>query len=380
MRQTVKLMGRTRRLVWIVSPSFWTALGLLCGLQIWISMITHGHQLARVLVYQVLIWNAFFLLTPLISWLARRWPLLPPAPGAVLAHVLAALVIGPVHSAWWSMLLVWLRPYDGMGHDNFHDAFGSIVLSGLSLQLCFYCGVLVADHAVEYYERFRDRERLAARLEASLSEARLHALELQIQPHFLFNTLNSISALVRIARHRDAVAMIAGLSDLLRYSLDHAGEQRVVLASELAIIERYLEIERLRFPDRMAFSIEADDEVRRVAVPTLLLQPLAENAIRHGIARDAGPGRIAIRAWRDAGRLRIEVWNTGGLRADHRAGVGLRNTMARLRHLYGQDHSFELAAHDGGVRTSVTLPWIEAGEAVPPRREPREPREARSER
>jgi two-component system, LytTR family, sensor kinase len=374
-------MGRTRRLVWIVSPLFWTALGLLCGLQIWISMITHGHQLVRVLAYQVLIWNAWFLLTPLISWLARRWPLLPPAPGAVVAHLLAVLVIAPVHSAWWSLLLVWLRPYDGMGTAHFDDAFASIVLSGLSLQLCFYCGVLVADHAVEYYEKFRDRERLAARLEVSLSEARLHALELQIQPHFLFNTLNSISALIRITRNREAVAMIAGLSDLLRYSLDHAGEQRVVLAAELAIIERYLEIERLRFPDRMVFAIEVDDELRGAAVPTLLLQPLAENAVRHGIARHAGPGRIAIRAWRDGQRLRIEIWNTGVLPADYRAGVGLRNTMDRLRHLYGQEHSFELASHDGGVRASVSLPWTEASEAVPPRHElRREPREARSER
>jgi two-component system LytT family sensor kinase len=381
MRHTVKLMGRTRRLVWIVSPLFWTALGLLCGLQIWISMITHGHQLVRVLAYQVLIWNAWFVLTPLISWLARRWPLLPPAHGSVVVHLLAALVVAPVHSAWWSMLLVWLRPYDEMGMDSFEDAFRSIVLSGLSLQLCFYCGVLIADHAVEYYERFRDRERLAARLEVSLSEARLHALELQIQPHFLFNTLNSISALIRITRQREAVAMIAGLSDLLRYSLDHAGEQRVVLASELAIIERYLEIERLRFPDRMVFEIAADAEVRGAPVPTLLLQPLAENAVRHGIAQRAGPGRIAIRVWRDDRQLRIEVWNTGTLAADYRAGVGLRNTMDRLRHLYGHEHRFELSAHDGGVRALVTLPWTEAGDDGLVRHEQgRELREVRGER
>jgi two-component system, LytTR family, sensor kinase len=355
-------MGHRRHILWIGSLSFWTALGLLCGLQIWISMITHGHQLWRVLLYQVLIWNAWFLLGPCIGWLARRCPLVPPANGAVVAHLIAALVIAPLHSAWWSLLLVYLRPYDGMGHDTFSEAFGSIVPSGLSLQLCFYCGVLVAHHAVEYYEKFRDRERLAARLEVSLSEARLHALELQIQPHFLFNTLNSISALVRISRQREAVSMIAGLSDLLRYSLDHAGEQRVTLAAELAITERYLEIERLRFPDRVTFEIEAAPEARSAAVPTLLLQPLVENAIRHGIARLAGPGRIAIRARRAGDRLHIEVFNTGTLAADYRAGVGLRNTMARLRHLYAADHGFELRGDDGGVLASVTLPWSEAGE------------------
>jgi two-component system sensor histidine kinase AlgZ len=231
----------------------------------------------------------------------------------------------------------------------------------MPLQMCFYCGVLAAHYAVVYYDKYRERERVAARLEVSLSEARLHALELQIRPHFLFNTLNSISALVRTARQRDAVTMIAGLSDLLRYSLDHAGEQRVALATELAITERYLEIERLRFPDRMTFEIDVAGDVRRAQVPTLLLQPLAENAVRHGIAKLAAPGRLSIRIYRDGDRLCIEVFNTGTLAADYRAGVGLGNTMDRLRHLYGSAHSFELRAQDRGVVASVTLPWSEAG-------------------
>jgi LytS/YehU family sensor histidine kinase len=201
---------------------------------------------------------------------------------------------------------------------------------------------------------------VAARLETSLYEARLHALELQIRPHFLFNTLNSISALVRTDRDRDAVGMIAGLSDLLRYSLDHAGEQRVALGAELAITERYLEIERLRFPDRMAYEVDVPDDVRCAALPTLLLQPLAENAIRHGIARQAAPGRVAIRAVRDGARLRIDVFNTGTLAAEYRAGIGLRNTMERLRFLYGSDHSIELRAEGGGVLAQVSLPWSEA--------------------
>ena len=354
-------MDRRRRIIWILSLSFWTAVGLLCGLQIWISMITHGHALWRVLLYQVLIWLAWFVFSPAIRWMARRFPLLPPPSGAVVAHLLAALALAAIHSTWWAMLLVEIRPYDAMGAQQFGDALRSLAVSGLPLQLIFYCGVLAAHYAAEYYDKYRERSRVAARLEASLFEARLHALELQIRPHFLFNTLNSISALVRTSRDRDAVGMIAGLSDLLRYSLDHAGEQRVALAAELAITERYLEIERLRFPDRMAFEIDAAADVRRGAIPTLLLQPLAENAIRHGIARQAAPGRIAIRAVRDGARLRIEVSNTGALAPDYRAGIGLRNTMERLRFLYGGDHSFELCAEPGGVVARVSLPWSEAG-------------------
>jgi two-component system LytT family sensor kinase len=252
-----------------------------------------------------------------------------------------------------------LRPYDHMGTKRFPQAFGQIAASGLPLQLMVYCGVLAAHYAAEYYGKFRERERAAARLEVSLADARLHALELQIQPHFLFNTLNSISALVRAAQPAEAVTMIAGLSDLLRYTLDHAGGQRVTLDDELTITRRYLEIERVRFPDRMSFELDATPEVRRAVVPTLLLQPLAENAIRHGIARQVAPGRVSIRARREGEHLRIEVFNTGTLAAERRAGVGLRNTEDRLQHLYGDAHAFELRSAEGGVLASVSLPWSE---------------------
>jgi len=350
-----------RRRLWLLSPILWTAVGLVCGVQIFISMIDHGHQLWRVLLYQVLIWNGWFVLVPVVGYLARRFALVPPTWRAVAVHALSAFVIAPIHSVWWAMLLVAMRPYDAMGVRYLDSAFVSIARSGLPLQLCVYAGIVAAHYAIDYYDKYRDRERAAARLEVSLSEARLHALELQIQPHFLFNTLNSISALVRTARHTEAVAMIAGLSDLLRYSLDHAGEQRVALAQELVVTERYLEIERLRFPDRVSFEIDVPAAVRRAAVPALLLQPLVENAIRHGIAPFAAPGRVTIRAQRDGELLRIELFNTGRLAADHQPGVGLRNTVDRLGHLYRGAHAFELRAHDGGVLASLAVPWSEVG-------------------
>src|SRR5262249_19003107 len=158
---------------------------------------------------------------------------------AVIGHAVAALMIAPLHAAWWALLLVTMQPYDAMGARVFGEAFRPILCSSLPLELCCYGGVVAAPYAVAVLGKYRAaRERDAARLEASLAEARLHALEQQIQPHFLFNTLNSISALVRTARQGEAVTMIAGLSELLRYSLDHAGEQRVALAAELAITER----------------------------------------------------------------------------------------------------------------------------------------------
>lgn len=343
----------------LLSLAFWTACGATCGLQIWISMFTHGHALWRVVLYQVLIWNLWFLFTPLIGWLSRRHSVMPPSRQAFFAHLLAALGLAVAHSVWWTFLLVAMRPYDAMGVDRFGDAFFKIAGSGLTLQLIVYCGVLAAHCAGEYYEKFRERELEATKLEASLAEARVHALELQIRPHFLFNTLNSISALTRASRNGEAVAMIAGLSDLLRYALDHSGEQRVAFEDELRITERYLEIERGRFPDRMTYSVEVAPDVRRAAVPTLFLQPLAENAIRHGVARRASASRVEIRAFREGGELRVEVFNSGALAPGHRPGVGLRNTTDRLRHLYRGQHWFELREAEGGVLVSLSLPFSE---------------------
>jgi LytS/YehU family sensor histidine kinase len=201
---------------------------------------------------------------------------------------------------------------------------------------------------------------LTAKLEASLAEARLYALELQIQPHFLFNTMNAITSLVRTGRNDEAVAMIAGLSELLRYTLDHAGHQRVKLDDELSVLERYLEIQRFRFPDRMAFRIDASAEARRGTVPTLILQPLAENAVRHGIAPSATPGVVEVCAFRAEDRLRIEVFNSGAMVASAPRGIGLSNTLERLRHLYGDGCTFDLAGARGGVLASLSIPFSES--------------------
>jgi LytS/YehU family sensor histidine kinase len=171
--------------------------------------------------------------------------------------------------------------------------------------------------------------------------------------------MNAISSLVRSHRNDEAVEMMAGLSELLRYTLDHAGDQRVPLDNELSVLRRYLEIQHARFPDRMSFHIDATDEARRAAVPSLLLQPLAENAIRHGIDQSSSGGVIEIRAVRVNDRLKIELFNSGSLDESSKRGIGLSNTIARLKHLYGSEGSFQLSRTEGGVLASLSLPWSE---------------------
>ena len=351
-------MPLSRKQSLLLAAGFWTLVAFICAAQVWMSMLTHGHSPLRILVYQTIVWDAWIFIALGVSALARRMPLTPPRTLNVLVHVLAGCVVGIAHAAWWVGCMLVLRPYDRMNPTDFAVPFVSIAFSQLPTELLLYALVVFAAHADAYYAKYREREKAAANLEKSLAEARLHALELQIQPHFLFNTLNSVSALVRTGRQDEAVAMIAGLSDLLRYALDR-GSQRVTVAEEAEMLRRYLEIQRLRFPDRLSFDIDVSAEARSAAVPVLLLQPLAENAIRHGVARSAGPGRVTVRAYRREGVLRIEISNTGRLAGDAVRGIGLSNTVARLEELYGGGQRFDLHESADGVTAEVTIPWSE---------------------
>ncbi|MEA2337986.1 MAG: two-component system, LytTR family, sensor kinase [Thermoanaerobaculia bacterium] len=346
-----------RRMVWRFAALFWTVFGAISGFQVWISMITHGHSVPRLILYYVAVWEGWLLATVVIIWLARRFPIVPPRRVNVLVHLLAACAIAAVHGFYWLGLMLAVRPFDRMTAEPSQLNVPDILFYRLPLELVLYCMVLGAAMAFDFYERYRERALQAAQLETSLADARLHALELQIRPHFLFNTLNAISGLVRVKRNDEAITMLAGLSELLRYTLDHAGDQKVALDEELAVLRRYLEIQRARFPDRMSFTIEASAEAGRAAVPTLLLQPLAENAVQHGIESSASPGAVNVRAFRNDGHLEIEVFNTGTLGARSDSGIGLHNTVARLRHLYGDEGRFELSPANGGVIASVSIPW-----------------------
>ena len=232
-------------------------------------------------------------------------------------------------------------------------------VSSLYANMVQYALVMAAWHALDYYRRFRDRELRASQLESQLTRARLQALEMQIQPHFLFNTLNSISELM----HEDVAAadrMIGRLGALLRMTTDGAGEQEVTVERELEFLRAYLDIERMRFGDRLWVEVEAAADAMDALVPNMILQPLVENAIRHGFAERAARGRVSIHAWRAGGTLRLEVRDDGaGLGASHvRERVGLRNTRTRLRQLYGDAHRFEVAgATGGGTLALVEIPF-----------------------
>jgi len=338
----------------------WSLFGAFSGLQIQISMLSHHHSWLAVISYQVLVWSLWIPITLAIGALLRRVPLRDFRPSAVVLHAALALVFGIAHVAAWIVAELVLVPYDFMNPTRFLPRFIHVGYFQVPIEIVLYSLVVLAYYVDETSVRAREHERKAAQLETSLAEARLHALELQTQPHFLFNTLNGIASLVRAGQTKEALTMIGGLSDLLRYALDRAGGGTVPLAEEARTVERYLQIQSLRFPNRLSFEVQVDPGAARAAVPALLLQPLVENAVRHGLSRSDAAGRIALSAERRGEQVAIEIFNTGHLDADRKHGIGLSNTIARLSQLHGDQASFELATHDGGVMARVTLPWSEA--------------------
>ena len=231
-----------------------------------------------------------------------------------------------------------------------------------------YAGIVSAWYALEYHNRFRERERRAAELEADLAQARLQALKTQLHPHFLFNTLNGIAALI-YEDARAAHRMLARLSELLRMSLRDQATQEVSLRSELDFSRRYLELEQIRFGPRLTVEWDVAPETLDARVPNLLLQPLLENALKHAIAPFSAPGEITICSRRENEELRLSIADNGpGLsekdNAPNQAGIGLTNTQARLQALYGNRHRIEFKRHErGGCRVEIAIPFCAA--AIP---------------
>jgi len=234
---------------------------------------------------------------------------------------------------------------------------------GAKLLLLAVAGT-IATYATNWQERlatsFSRATEEREQLEARLARAQLQSLRLQLHPHFLFNTLNTINALIGTDRHA-AERVVSGLSELLRMSLSSASEQEISLAKELELLAHYIEIQQIRFQDRLTVSFRVAPDARYALVPNLMLQPLVENAIRHGIAPRAAPGHVVVTAARHDGRLELSVVDDGvgeSPRVEHRDGVGLGNTRARLLSLYGSDHRFEAgSASTGGFAVRIEIPF-----------------------
>lgn len=297
------------------------------------------------------------LLTPLVWWLGSRlsiqksnaWYTIP-------LHILFAIVLAVVY------VQIFVRLLPMIGYRANPRMATSVMLARFHSDLLTYWVLIGLRHAFDYHRKYKDRELKATQLEARLAQAQLQLLKMQLQPHFLFNTLHAISALV----HKDVDAaerMITRLSEFLRLTLESVGTQEIELKGELESLDKYLEIEQVRFGDRLTVRHAIDPSALDLLVPNLILQPLVENAVRHSIAPRASGGTVEIRAQLQNERLVIDVEDDGPGAAAVQVteGVGLANTRARLQQLYGDSQSMELlsGAH-GGFRVRLTMPIHQA--------------------
>lgn len=246
---------------------------------------------------------------------------------------------------------------------------GIMIIPFITFNVILYWLLLAIVLSFFYQQQYQQEVLKASRLGAQLSESRLQALKMQLHPHFLFNTLHSITALVIGNENRDAVKMINRLSEFLRLTLESADEQLVTLKNELEFTERYLEIESIRFQDRLTIQMDIDPQTLDAEVPNLLLQPLVENAVRHGIAPHSTANRIRIESRLQDGRLHLAVWDNGRGMIDNgvkngKSGLGLKNTQARLSELYGEDYSFSLDSGEGGTTAKIVLPFVKTGSST----------------
>lgn len=352
---------------WLLNWGSWTLVGFFFASQIYFYTLYTSRPVAfpKALLWQMLCVYLNALLTPLILWLARRfrierhnWPRRLTI--HVVAGVLIALVLALGHVAL-DMIFVG-RYHSTSVFDLFRMAFGMF-----DKEMLVYWFLVLMSHAFDYHSRYQRGELKAAQLQTQLAQAHLQALRMQLHPHFLFNTLNTISELI-YRDPRAAEQMITQVSDMLRLSLDKIGVQEVSLQQELEFLKKYLEIEQTRFAERLKVRMEIHPDTLHACVPNMILQPLVENAVRHGIAPRAAGGSIEIRTRRDDGMLSMEVRDDGhGLSKKSEktssggAGVGLANTRARLEHLYGAMHRFELSTSPGhGLTVSMAIPFRES--------------------
>jgi two-component system LytT family sensor kinase len=355
---------RWRRLglIW----GIWTFIGLVFTLQGYFTSFRSEQPMTiGDSAYLQFTWSYLWALaTPLVLWAATKIPIERSNwLRALLLHVPISLGLSMILTAI-GHVFVWLYWGRTMGRPFSFERMGRFVIANFSEGIGIYMLIALTSYALNYYRRYRESQLRTFQLEAQLSQAQLQALKMQLHPHFLFNTLHSISALLN-KNPESARKMITRLGDFIRLTLENSGSQEVTLEQEMTFLRCYLEIERIRFQDRLVTRVNVSDQTLDAKVPNLILQPIVENAIRHGIAPRSTPGLIEIEAERRNSTLRIQVRDNGPGLPSHRTsenmfkkGLGLANTEKRLEQLYGAAHLFDLSDHpEGGLLVTLEIPF-----------------------
>jgi two-component system, LytTR family, sensor kinase len=354
----------------LFSFSVATVLGIIGSAHHHAMMIAEGSPMPwrHAAVMEMPFWYAAAILTPALVWILRRFPDRTHGVARAVQHVAIALAWVTLQTA----LEMGARTMLGTGLSGPSPTLVHLIVSsltdGFTGRVLIYGEIVGVIYAFTYYDRYRERELAAAQLETQLAEARLRMLRMQLNPHFLFNSMNTVAMLVRAGRSSESVTMLLALSTLMRDALRDDAPDSGPLEDELGLLNRYVGVEQVRFGGRLAFNVDVPDPLRSATVPSFLLQPLVENAIRHGRATSDGAAMIGVRAERVEDRLVLSVWDDGARVAapandssnysddNDSRGVGLRNVRDRLLQLYGSAQSFEIGRADSRTIATITIP------------------------
>jgi len=360
--------AETRSTHWTWIAAIWCAGALFDASQSMLVMHAMGgsRPWLRPFVIEFASWLPWALATPLVIELARRQPIVQGATlKAAAVHLAAFTAISVTAEAWSAGLRVIFNPWRHARSPNFLNTWTSSLTDQILTFLIAYALILTVTYVVDSREKMARQMTETARLNEELSRAQLAALRRQMDPHFMFNTLNSIAGLVRDQRSNAAVSMIVGLSEFLRRASADSHRAQVTLAEEVEYLQRYLDIQKVRFGDRLRVSLDIPADLMEAQVPSLLLQPLVENAIKHGVSKRLSGGEIRVTGTRCDGSLGLTVYNDGPWVPEDLEGapdgVGLGNLRTRLQILHGDRSALRLQpAERGGVDVVVTLPFREA--------------------
>jgi two-component system LytT family sensor kinase len=362
---------RSTRWRWITA--IWLAGGLFDASQALLIMHAEGRHPPWLLLFgfELVSWLPWVLATPIVIFLAQRYPIVRGiSVRAVAIHIAAFAAVSAATETWSATLQVLLNPWGNKQWPTFAHTWTTTLIFQVVTFLIAYALILTVTYVIDARESMARQVTETARLNEELSKAQLAALRRQMEPHFMYNTLNSIAGLVRDDRNDAAVSMIVGLSEFLRRASEDSHRSQVTLLEEVEYLQRYLEIQKVRFGERLQVSVDIPAELLRAQVPNLLLQPLVENAIKHGIAKRVAGGTVRVAGACQNGNLCLSVYNDGpSLPINWEAaqtGVGIGNLRTRLQILHGKESELQLRSADpGGVEVVVRLPFREAQNGTP---------------
>lgn len=312
---------------------------------------------------KLVIWLFWGFLTPFIFYTGKKFRVDRKNKFAgLLYHLPASIILVSLNILLYAVIVVVINDPDwSLDSESLIMTFLALLINQFEWYFLIYWGIIIVGYAFEYYQQIQQNEINALQLESRLVKAQLQALKMQLHPHFLFNTLNTISAQIRFDEKKAAITMLAGLSDLLRRALQQREKQLLPLSEEISFIKQYLEIEKTRFKHNLDLKLDIGTGTGLIEVPGFLLQPIVENAIYHGLTKKIGAQRLEIKTSITNEHLLITIYNDGpplpeGFVPGQSSGIGLSSTVDRLQQLYGENHKFELTNAEQGVLATLSLP------------------------